>query len=95
MVKYKKAYIDMVKDYDEFFKKFKEIHDNFESDPDEWREKFNEQGVKILRIVRRYENSLCSKSENTGFGKFSENLSEKFWAEVRILLPLIDRVELG
>lgn len=94
MVKYKKAFNDMMKDYNEFFGDFKKIHDNYATDPEEWEEKFNEKGLKVLRIIRKYENSLCSRSENSGFGKFSENLSEKFWAEVREKFPLIDRIQL-
>lgn len=85
----------MMKDYNEFFGDFKKLHDNFATDPDEWEEKFHEKGRKVLRIIRNYENSLCSKSENSGFGKFSENLSEKFWAEVRGVFPLIDKVKLS
>lgn len=84
----------MLKDYNEFFADFKKTCENYKSDPEEWGEKFNEQGTKVLRIVRRYENALCAKSENTGFGKFSENLSEKFWDEVRAYLPLIDQVRM-
>ncbi len=95
MVKYKKAFNEMLKDYNEFFAEFKKTCEKFETNPDDWGEKFNEQGVKVLRIVRRYENALCSRSENTGYGKFSENLSEKFWEEVRGYFPLIDRVEIA
>lgn len=95
MVKYKKAFNDMMKDYQEFFGDFKKIHDNFSSDPENWEEKFNEKGIKVLRIIRNYENSLCAKSENSGFGKFSENLSEKFWVEVRNVFPLIDKVKIS
>lgn len=76
----------------QFFNDFKSVHDNFGKDPDSWRDKFNEDGTKALRIIRRYENELCSRSENTGYGKFSMNLSDKFWEEVRSYLPLIDQV---
>ncbi len=70
------------------------IHNNFEKNSINWQDKFNEEGTKVLRVIRRYENNLCSRSENTGFGKFSTNLSDKFWEEVRITLPLIDRVKI-
>ena len=95
MVKYKKAYKDMLTDYKEFFQEFKTVHDNFEKNAEEWQDKFNEKGIKALRIIRRYENALCSRSENTGFGKFSENLSEKFWEEVRASFPSIDQVKIS
>jgi len=85
----------MLKDYDEFFAKFKTIHDKYQEDPGTWKDEFNQTGLKALRIIRRYENALCSRTENTGFGKFSENLSDKFWEEVRLNFPLIDEVKLN
>lgn len=94
MVKYKKAFKEMLEYNQQLFNEFKVIHDSFGKDQDKWRDKFNETGTKALRVIRRYENELCSKSENTGFGKFSMNLSDKFWEEVRGLLPLIDKVKI-
>lgn len=94
MVKYKKAFKEMLDYNKRLFDDFKVIHDNFEKDASMWKDKFDEEGTKVLRVIRRYENELCSKSENTGFGKFSMNLSDKFWEEVRKLLPLIDKVKI-
>jgi hypothetical protein len=94
MVKYKKAFLEMLEYNQDLFNNFKTIHDNFQIDPEKWQEKFNEEGTKALRIIRRYENNLCSKSENTGFGKFSTTLSDKFWEQVRSHLPLIDKVKI-
>ena len=84
----------MVNEYHDLFTGFKAIHDKLASGDESVREEFNEKGRKILRIVRRYDDELCSKSENSGFGKFSENLSELFWGEVRLYLPKIDEVPL-
>lgn len=94
MTKYKKAFKEMLEDNQKLFSEFKSIHDNFNKDPKNWQDKFNEEGTKILRVIRRYENNLCSRSENTRFGKYSATLSDKFWEEVRILLPLIDQVKI-
>lgn len=94
MVKYKKAFKEMLEDNQKLFNEFKIIHDNFAKDPLNWQDKFNETGTKILRIIRRYENNLCSRSENTGFGKYSINLSEKFWEEVRLFLPLVGQAKI-
>lgn len=57
-------------------------------------ELFHDIGNKVLRIIRRYEDELCSKSEGGRYGKFSENLSEKFQAEVHAYLPTISQVRL-
>jgi hypothetical protein len=94
MVKYKKVFKEMLEDNQNLFNEFKTIHDNFTKDSENWKDKFNEEGTKILRVIRRYENTLCSKSENSGYGKYSDNLSDKFWGEVRIYLPLIDQVKI-
>ncbi len=82
----------MVDDYEEFFTEFKVLHEKYVEDPDQYGDEFNETGQKVLRIIRRYENELCSRSENSGYGKFSENLSEKFWEMVRGYFPFIDSV---
>ncbi len=84
----------MLEDNQKLFNEFKIIHDNFKDNPKNWHDKFNEEGSKILRVIRRYENNLCARSENTGFGKYSINLSDKFWEEVRLFLPLIDQVKI-
>lgn len=94
MTKYKKAFKEMLEDNQKLFAEFKRTHDNFREDPENWQNKFNEEGNKTLRIIRRYENNLCAHSENSGYGKYSANLSDKFWEEVRVFLPLIDQVKI-
>ncbi len=93
MVKYKKQFKIMLEENEFIFKEFKLIHDEFVANRKE-REEFDEKGGKVLRIIRRYEDMLCAKSENSGFGRYSENLSEKFWEEVRSYFPRIDDITL-
>lgn len=76
------------------FDEFKKYHDILDLNNISVRNKFNELGQKVLRVVRRYENELCAKSENSGFGRYSENLSEKFWQEVRTYFPKIDNINI-
>ncbi len=76
----------------DLFVEFKKIHDKFVDDPDSVKEEFNREGEKVLRIMRRYENQLCGKSESGMFSKYSTNLSEKFWDEIRVHFPKIDHV---
>lgn len=71
---------------------FKIIHDMYVSNPKSHRREFNELGEKVLPIIKDYENRLCGKSENSGYGQFSSNLAEKFWSEVRLNYPKIDFV---
>lgn len=92
MSKYQKYFQEMIEYNAELFTTFKAISDKYAEDPIPHQEELNDTGEKVLRIVRRYENMLCGKSENSGYGKFSSNLSEKFWGEVRAYLPQIDNV---
>ncbi len=91
--KYQKVFKQMIEENSTLFGEFKKLHDEFSDNKEELEEEFNQTGTKVLRVIRRYEDALCSKSENTGFGKFSENLSEKFWEEIRAVFPHIDAVK--
>lgn len=93
MPKYQKHFQNMLGDYQDFFNEFKTLHEQYVQEPDEYKQAFFETGEKVLRIIRRYENELCSRSENSGYGKFSENLSEKFWEQVRAYFPFIDAIQ--
>lgn len=92
MSKYKKQVEEMLEANKKLFDDFKILHAKYAEDPKKWQEKFNEEGQQILMIIQRWENNLCAKSESGKYGKFSSNLADKFWAEVRILLPKIDYV---
>lgn len=92
MTKYKEYFDLMLEQYKDLFDKFQIIHDNFVSDPATHKDEFNNFGQDVLRIVRKYDNLLCGKSESGKYSKFSSNLSEKFWDEVRIRFPKIDSV---
>ncbi len=80
----------MVDQNKELFENFRAIHDAYIINPEANKAKFNEVGSEILDIIRHYETVLCGKTENGGFGKFSSNLSQKFWDEVRKSYSKID-----
>jgi hypothetical protein len=82
----------MLEYHHDLFKSFKELHDKYAIDPKKFQEEFNEEGQKIMVVLRRYENSLCSKSEGGKYGKFSSNLADKYWSEIRTIFPKIDMV---
>lgn len=92
MAKYKQLFDEMLLQNKNAFEEFKKIHDNYSKNPAKWKSEFNQKGSDISMIISRFETRLCGKSENCGFGKFSSNLSQKFWEEVRKLLPKIDEV---
>lgn len=94
MAKYKQIIKEMFEYNHDLFTNFKKIHDEFAVDPEKMRDIFNQEGEKVLRVIRRYENILCGKSESGKYAKYSENLSDKFWGEVRTHFPKIDSVGL-
>lgn len=94
MTKYEKTFKLMIEENEYVFNHFKEIQDKYFEGEKELEHDFNVEGTKVMRIIRRFEDALCSKSENTRYGKFSESLSDKFWELVRAYLPHIDEVKL-
>jgi dihydroorotase len=94
MTKYKVYYQKMVSDNQKAFNKFRVLHDKYANHPDKLQEKYNEEGEKILEIVREYENRLCTNTERGIYNKFSAGLAEKFQNEVRKHFPFIDHVGL-
>jgi hypothetical protein len=92
MVKYKQQVQDMLLAHQDIFETFKKLHDNYEKDPKKWQDEFNEKGIEIQSIIRRWENSLCGKSESGRYGKFSSNLAEKFREEIKVHFSKIDYI---
>lgn len=84
----------MISQNKEVFDSFKKIHEEYSKNPESCRVKYNQEGEKVMMIIRRYETRLCGKSEGSGFGRFSGGLSEKFWGLIRKEFPLIDEVGL-
>lgn len=95
MSKYKQQVEEMLLRHKAMFDSFKIIHDKYAEDPKKWQKEFNEEGEDVLVMIQRWDNNLCSKSESGKYGKFSNNLSEKFWTEVRTIFPKIDFVGMG
>jgi len=92
MIKYQLVFQKMLSENEKEFNGFRKIHGLYEEDPKKWKKDFDEEGQKILAIIRRYENQLCGKSENCGYGSFSANLSSRFWGEIRRDFSKIDEV---
>lgn len=90
MTKYKQYLLDMLTQNKSIFDEFLQIHNHYLLDPKPNQEEFNRIGRDIQDIIRRYENRLCSKSESSGYGKFSSKLSENFQKEIKKYFPKID-----
>lgn len=92
MTKFREYFERMLTQEKQAFDNFTKLHMQYSQDQDALQEKFNEEGTKIVTIIREWENKLCSTSEKSGYGGYTSNLSEKFWGEVRKSFPLIDYV---
>ena len=82
----------MIAQNQELFDNFKQIHDKFEFDKEKNRDEFNQVGLRITDIIRDWDRRLCSAMGRGKFSKYSEQLSDKFWGEVRKEFKLIDIV---
>lgn len=92
MSKYRDYYEKMATENRAAFDKFTQAHFEYSTDQDKFQDKFNKEGEEILKIIKEWEDKLCSQSEKAGFGNYTGNLAEKFQEEVRSHFPLIDRV---
>lgn len=82
----------MLEDHRDQLLDFKQIHDKFVEDPDAYKKEFNEKGVIVVEMVREYEKKLTAQQSKGQYSKFSANLSDKFWDQIRTFLPQIDFV---
>lgn len=92
MTKHDQYFKDMMEFNKEILDEFKDIHDKYLLNPEKFKSEFNEKGQDVLNIIRKYENMLCGKTESGKYGKFSSNLSDKFWGLIRNKFPKIDFV---
>ncbi len=78
----------------ELFDSFRLLHGEYAlaKDTEPLQAKFNQEGEKVLKVVRTWEDKLCHQSEKGGYGVYSGNLAEKFQAEVKKEFPMIDHV---
>lgn len=94
MPKYKEYYQKMVDENKEVFDAFAKLHVDYSLNQNALQEKFNQEGEKIMEIIRDYENKLCRGTENGMYNHYSAGLADKFQGEVRAHFPLIDNVGL-
>jgi hypothetical protein len=92
MREYQKAFQTMIAQNKELFDRFQAIHDAFVLNPHANKAKFNDVGKEVTDVIREYERRLCAQMGKSMYSKFSQNLSEKFWREVRAAFPKIDFV---
>lgn len=89
--KYKQYYQNMLVQNEKLFADFKKVHDHYEAQVIDQAE-YNKQGLRVVDVIRDWDRRLCSAMGRGAFSKYSEQLSDKFWSEVRKDYPLIDKV---
>ena len=94
MTKYQQTFQDMLDYNADLFSAFTKVHELYVEYPKKYQTQFNELGQDVLEVIRKYENMLCNTSESGKYGKFSSNLSDKFWAVIRGKFPKIDFIGL-
>ena len=92
MPKYKEYFDKMLSENKLLFEEFEHIHNEYALNPDKFQATFNHEGVKILEIIKEYENRLCANTERGMYNKYSTGLAEKFQNEVRKHYPMIDHI---
>jgi hypothetical protein len=80
--KYERQYEQMLKDHQDSFDELKKL--------DRKSEEFKSLQLKVIRIIRKNEDQLCAKTENTKFANFSLQLADKFWELIRKDYPEVD-----
>lgn len=92
MRQHQKIFQEMLKENEELFGNFRKLNDQYAINPETVKSEFNRVGETVVSIIRKYEDRLCRSTENSQYNKFSSQLSEKFWNDVRVLFPKIDFV---
>lgn len=88
--KYQELFHRMLKENEAVLADFKELHDKYVLDPDKFQDEYNKEGEQILEIIQKYERMLTSHSENSGYGKYTTSLSDKFRGAVKLIYPKLD-----
>ncbi len=83
----------MVTQNQKLFADFKVSHDQYVAGEIDQQE-YNRVGLRIVDIIRDWDRRLCSAMGKGAFSKYSEQLSDKFWSEVRKDYSHIDKVGL-
>ena len=92
MQKYETIFLRMMEENKELFDNFTLVHEAFIINPGANKTRFNQLGSEVLDVIREYEHILCGKTESGQYGKFSSNLSQRFWDEIRKRYRKIDFV---
>jgi hypothetical protein len=92
MRQYQKFFQEMIEENKELFDNFTSVHDAYVLNPELNQVRFNQIGSEVVDVIREYERKLCGNMNSGAYGAFSQNLSQKFWDEIRKVYKKIDFV---
>ena len=90
--KYRQLFLEMMEQHRDLMLDFKDIHDKFLQDEEQYKNEFNEKGKKVVDVIREYEMKLTAHQNSGQFSKYSSGLADKFWDQIRSFFPRIDFV---
>lgn len=93
MVKYKAYIKNLIEKEKDLFENFKKAHFDYEQGKN--ADQFHKIGSEVVKKLKQTEDKLCLQTETGQYNKYSNQLSEKFWEEVRRLYPKIDEVKVA
>jgi len=82
----------MLEENKDLFENFTNVHNAYMLNPQLNQERFNQIGKEVVDVIREYERKLCGNMNSGAYGAFSQNLSQKFWDEIRKIFKKIDFV---
>jgi hypothetical protein len=90
--KYKKYVEMMFEEHRVMFMQFMVLNTAYGEDKREFKDRFDEEGLKVQAIVREWEDRLCGVMEKGDNGVYSAKLGEKFLAEVQKYFPYYNEI---
>ena len=92
MPKYRDIFRSIMKEHEDLFANFAQVHAAYSDNAKENQAVFNKVGEQVVELLRDGERTLCGKTEKGNNAVFSAKLADKYWKEVKAFFPLIDFV---
>ncbi|NMB70513.1 hypothetical protein GYA27_04980 [candidate division WWE3 bacterium] len=89
--KFKKQIETMLAENKDLFSEYEKLEENYVKNPSKYKEELGEMRRKLLRIMRKHEDRLCARTENTKYANYSENLAMLFWQDIRAIFPNVEK----
>jgi len=81
----------MLEENKTLFAEYEKLEENYAKKPAQYKEELGEMRRKLLRVMRKHEDRLCAKTENTKYANYSENLAMLFWQDIRVMFPNVEK----